>query len=209
MPRKTTDRDDRNIKRQFEMDPKTSLRKVAHDVAPSVSHMTIKRRANEFGIVAKRTKKTIMITPVNIKKRLEWCKARKDWTEDDWSRVMFSDESWFFWQYHGAEYVWLREDDTDNPVQKKAQKKHPDKVMFWGAFCIRGVSELYRVEGNMRKEQYIGVITHYVLPAMEKLLGYGGLFQQDNAPPHTAKLIKNYFEELKEFGDLEVMNWPP
>ena len=61
----------------------------------------------------------------------------------------------------------------------------------------------------MLKEQHLRVIMHYVLPAMGKLRGYGGLFQQDNDPPNTARLIKNYFEELKEMNNLEAINWPP
>ena len=47
------------------------------------------------------------ITMRNAKSRLEWCKARSNWTLEQWKRVIWSDESSFtIWQSNGRIWVW-------------------------------------------------------------------------------------------------------
>ena len=46
------------------------------------------------------------ITMRNTKHRLEWCKARRHWTLEQWKHVVWSDESRFtIWQYEGQ--IWV------------------------------------------------------------------------------------------------------
>jgi hypothetical protein len=48
------------------------------------------------------------ITMCNAKRRLEWCKARRHWTLEQWKLVLWSDESRFtIWQSNGQIRVWL------------------------------------------------------------------------------------------------------
>jgi hypothetical protein len=42
------------------------------------------------------------ITMRNAKRQLEWCKAQRHWTLEQWKRVLWSDESCFtIWQSNG------------------------------------------------------------------------------------------------------------
>ena len=42
------------------------------------------------------------LTMRNVKSRLEWCKARRHWTLEQWKHVLWSDESLFtVWQSDG------------------------------------------------------------------------------------------------------------
>ncbi|KAG0972341.1 hypothetical protein G6F29_013545 [Rhizopus arrhizus] len=62
--------------------------------------------------------------------RLKWAKAHKDWTEDDWRRVVFSDETKInVWGSDGCKYFWRRPGD-------KLQSLHLDLRVKGGAGSI-------------------------------------------------------------------------
>ena len=43
----------------------------------------------------------------NAKHQLEWCKAQRHWTLEQWKHVLWSDESHFtIWQSDGQIWVW-------------------------------------------------------------------------------------------------------
>jgi hypothetical protein len=42
------------------------------------------------------------ISPVNAKRRLKWCKERRQWTVDNWKRVIWGD---------GPRYIMWRSDE--------------------------------------------------------------------------------------------------
>ena len=66
---------------------------------------------------------------------------------------------------------------------RKLQKKGGKKLMVWGAIKSSGEKVLVKFEGNVNSEKYIAVLKDHLLPFMD----LGELFQQDNAPPHTAQ----------------------
>ena len=80
--------------------------------------------------------------------------------------------------------------------------------MVWGAFCASGVGRFYKVEGKMKKEQYLKIVNQEAVPSGLELLGEGFIFQQDNDPKHTAKIVKARFAELHEEGVLTLLPWP-
>ena len=54
---------------------------------------TIERFLNEKGYFARRMTKKPDISLSNKEKRLKWAEERKDWSQNDWQKIMFSDES--------------------------------------------------------------------------------------------------------------------
>ena len=74
--------------------------------------------------------------------------------------------------------------------------------MVWGAIKSSGEKVLVKFEGNVNSEKYIAVLKDHLLPFMD----LGELFQQDNAPPHTAQKTQTFFAET---GVEILVNWPP
>ena len=45
-------------------------------------------------------------------------------------------------------------------------------------------------------------------PPVKCLIDNGLIFQQDNAPNHTALKVKSYLKQKEQSGEVEVMKWP-
>lgn len=79
--------------------------------------------------------------------------------------------------------------------------------MVWGCISKNGVGPLVRIDGIMRKEEYLAILQQY-LPGVVESMGLAAekvIFQQDNDPKHTAHVVRNWMQRQK-FGNLK---WPP
>ena len=62
----------------------------------SVNTRTIRNRLHkDFKLPARKPLNKPLITPRMAQQRLEFCLHNKDWTKEDWQKVMLSDESTF------------------------------------------------------------------------------------------------------------------
>jgi len=80
--------------------------------------------------------------------------------------------------------------------------------MFWAAFGYGVRTTLVPMEGDPESPKggvsarvYRQVLDRYLPP----ILGFMAIFMQDNAPIHTAHIIRDWFAEQ----GIEVMDWPP
>ncbi|GFU08935.1 retrovirus-related Pol polyprotein from transposon TNT 1-94 [Trichonephila clavipes] len=60
-----------------------------------VSSRTIRRCLSEGHLGSWRPLRVLPLTPTHRRLRLEWCRARGNWTAAEWNQVVFSDESSF------------------------------------------------------------------------------------------------------------------
>ncbi|GFX47163.1 transposable element Tc1 transposase [Trichonephila clavipes] len=95
--RKTTRREDRRIVRQSLVDPTVTRSTIRADVGVAIVPQTIPRHLAEANLKSKRPFRALPLTPEHRQLRLQWCLARPMWNVTDWQKVVFSDESLFFW----------------------------------------------------------------------------------------------------------------
>lgn len=77
--------------------------------------------------------------------------------------------------------------------------------MVWGCFSAKGMGPLRRIETTMDQHLYIDIMEKTMNPYRLKVFGERSvIFQQDNDPKHTAKLVKNWFSD----NAVPVMDWP-
>ena len=131
-PHTTTSRTDRKIKRlcQKQLFIFSSEIKISMQELSSVTTRTIRNRLHkDFKLPARKPLKKPLITQ-KIAQRLEFCLQYKNWTSDDWQKVMFSDESTFL-QF--ASYKpFVRRSLGSSPVNSRYLQptvKHPPSVM--------------------------------------------------------------------------------
>ena len=137
---------------------------------------------------------------------MKWCEKHKDWTVDQWSKVLFSDESPFSVRCKIAKRVWAKPGEGLRPETCQATVKHGVKINVWGCFAAHGVGELYQVDDILEQKQYQQILEDYMIPSATKLFPNGEkwIFQQDNDPKHTAKKTKDWFRT----NEVEVLDWP-
>lgn len=82
-----------------------------------------------------------------------------------------------------------------------------NSVMMWACFAGGEVGDLVKVDGTINRHGYHNILQRHALPSGQRLVGDGFIFQQDNAPIHTARLNKRYLGKLEKPGDCVVTAW--
>ena len=178
-------------------------------VGVSASARTVRRRLLEDGLVSRRAAKKPLLSRKNIRDRLIFCKRYRDWTAEDWGKVIFSDESPF--QLFGASANKLVRRGQGKCYHQSCVKpivKHPETIHVWGCFSAKGVGSLTILPKNtaMNKEWYQHILREQLLPTIQEQFGDEQcLFQHDGAPCHKAKVITKWLGEQ----NIDILGpWP-
>ena len=75
--------------------------------------------------------------------------------------------------------------------------KHQKSVNVWGCFSWNGVGDLYRVKGIMTGPVYCQILIHHFVPSARQLCGNNFVFQHDNDPKHTSRVVQQYLANKK------------
>src|SRR4030095_1908269 len=91
---------------------------------------------------------------IDKKRRLAYAKKYSSWTEEDWKRVIWTDEmSIKIGLARGTQdWVWRKPDEEWHPDCIDARKKPGNGVMFWGSFrwgCI-GPGTFFELEEKQK-----------------------------------------------------------
>ena len=68
-------------------------KKLETDLGIKCNSETVRRTLRSQGLGAIEKPEKTLLTDGHVKKRLAWCRAHKDWTIDDWKRVVWTDET--------------------------------------------------------------------------------------------------------------------
>lgn len=152
--RKTTKRTDNAIVRTSKKDPFMPSREIRDNInldhGSNISHQTVIRRLKEANLAGCVARKKPFISKINMKKRLEWAIDHKDWSVDDWKRVLWCDESPFTLAYHGRQFVWRPKGKAYMSRYIKPSFKHGGgNIQVWGCFSWSGVGDLYKINDTL------------------------------------------------------------
>lgn len=140
--------------------------------------------------------------------RLEWAQRHVNWSFEQWSNIIWSDETWVTPGRHRKTYVTRRSFEAFDQtcIIDKVQRKKG--WMFWACFAgnEKGPCLFWEKEwGTINAETY----QQHIIPLVDGWIRLKGLenlvFMQDNAPAHAAKPT---IQELEERG-IKIMVWPP
>ena len=159
-------------------------------------------------MVARIKQKKPYLKPEHQQHRLEFAKKYKNWTYEDWSKIIWSDESKFqVFGSDGKQYYWKRTGESLKSHHIKPTVKFGGgKVMVWGCFTFRGVGNFCKIDGNMNGALYRQILEEDLMNSIEEH-GFAIndiIFQQDNDPKHTANLTKEWFDN----NNITVLDWP-
>lgn len=187
--------------RQTKIDPFCTAKQLKTEVpeAGTVSDRTIRRYLCRNGLYGRIAAPKPKLTPDHIRKRIDFCRSKRDWTLRDWNRVIFTDESKLEINPRRKQFVNARH------VSKYCTEttKFSKSLMVWGAIRGDGYRTLVKCQGTVNSEQYQRILQQelpdlYSDPSM--------LFQQDGATIHTSHSTLQFFHS-KNVSLLH--NYPP
>ena len=80
--------------------------------------------------------------------------------------------------------------------------------MVWGGISWNHKSALVVMDGTLTRQRYIDEILRPVaIPFGKASIGNGFLFQDDNAHPHRANVVKDFHEQSLDYSVMGY--WPP
>ena len=133
---KTTKREDRYIERALQQNSFLPLKDITNILGHQISEITLRRRRSQAGLESHIAAQKPELRAENVVKRLEWAINHKDWTVEDWKRVIWSDES-SIWVGVNPCRQWVIRPPGErlNPkYAKKTFKSAQVKVMVWACF---------------------------------------------------------------------------
>lgn len=178
-----------------------------------ISVQTVRRVLKEYGLKAKKIKKKPAISKKNKWERLKWARKHREWTVEDWKRVIWSDETKINrFGSDGNKYAWVKDGANLQPREIEPTVKFGGgSVMVWGCMTWAGVGYAARIEGTMDGPLYVKILRDCLLPTLEACMlmpefpPYNQLyFQQDNDSKHTSGAAKDFFSGQ----GFKVLQWP-
>lgn len=212
-PRKLTEEDRDHVYDLIQQTPSITREDLLAEVDYKVKKTSIWRLTHEMGLRKWRKMQRPMLTPERAAKRLAWARRYQHFSTSDWSRVFWSDECTVErgigqrreWTFTSPKYQ-----PREHEVQATPMRGNQIKQMFWAAFSgaprKTGLIPLFG-DPTAERTGITGAVIHdlyrRILPTL--IQNADGIFQHDNAPTHTAHIVRELLHDL----GLEVMEWPP
>jgi transposase len=217
----TTERDERSLVRTALTNRTTILRDITNHTALTISPRTVQRRLSDHGIKKYIAVTKPFLTPEQMRARLDWAIHRMEWTEADWQKVIWSDESSVeIGRDTKPRWVFRREDERFKPeCLKPSFKSKRVSIMVWGCFAGGKLGPLIAYpKGGISSAEYIATLKEGLLPFIIALnngednievdqiqVAMGDyIFMQDNAPIHTSAATRAFLTS----HHITTMSWP-
>ena len=161
----------------------------------NISIRTLWRRLRKEFIKKWKARGCAKITQRVANERLLWAIEYKDFTAEDWSYIVFTDEVSMEKRDNITDiWVFRRLGEQDECLSKyvKPRIRNIVSLMLWGCFVGYFRSPLIPLHSQQMAEMYIQVLQRYLVPFIIETLPKNGvfdaIFQQDNVPTHKAHI---------------------
>ncbi|GFU90253.1 transposable element Tcb2 transposase [Trichonephila clavipes] len=144
------------------------------------------------------------ITATHCHLRLPWSREHALWTPQQWSCVMFSDESRFSLQSDSRLTLKSRMPGTRHHQENTIERHRYDGAVWivWGGIILGSRTDLYVQSVTMTGHIYRDVILEHHVRLFRGAIGAEFLFMNDNARPHRA----NFVDECLQSEDITRMD---
>jgi len=165
--------------------------KEANRLLPQpVSVTTVRRRLREAGLIAKKIVKRPALKQQHINGRLQFVRKYKEWTMDDWARVIWSDESKINRICSdGLRYVW---DDAPGEITSRSVqgtvKFGGGSVSVWSCMSWNGPGYIAMIDETLNSQLYIQILQEDLQMSIDEwgMAKDQLIFQHDNDPVKKA-----------------------
>ena len=179
----------------------------AKETGVEASTRTVRRRLVENALPARKPRRKPLMKEATRAKRLAFAREHKNWTAEDWSRVIFSDETWAqLFENGGKRWVRRPPGEALGPKFILPTVKHPEKVMCWGAITPNAKSKLVFIDGDVDADKYIEVLKEANLKRfVRQHPDPNPVLMEDGAGPHRARKTQEWH---RRNGISVLPSWP-
>ncbi|GFW24253.1 transposable element Tc1 transposase [Trichonephila clavipes] len=209
-PRGTTPADDRYIVLQARRNRRQTAGEIARHKTQAtgrpVSRFTVATRLHG-GLFARRPVRCVPLTPAHQKRRSLWCREHRNWRENEWGRVLFTDESRFSLSSDSHRILIWRERGTRNHPANIIERDRYGGcgVLVWGGIMLGSRTDLHIFDaGSVNETRYCNEILLLYVRLFRGAMGLQFLFMDDNAPCHRTVAAEQLLESL----ETKRMDWP-
>ncbi|KAI1005657.1 hypothetical protein K3495_g2559 [Podosphaera aphanis] len=191
-------------------------RQIVHDIT-NETHRTPKQVAASLkevhSISARKKAKKPALTSRHRKARLNFAQKHKEWTIEDWKKVIWSDETKINRICSdGIHYTWRKpQPGLAGRGIVPTLKFGGGGIMIGGYMAWSGPGVMVQVVGKMKAQQYISILQENLTLCMEAASLLQDMppadqliFPQDNDPKHTARATTSFLRSR----DIKCLDWP-
>ena len=100
--------------------------------------------------------------------------------------------------------AWRPKNTRFNTKYTKKSVKHGTSAMVWGCFSALGTGPIHTTNGIMERFVYKDIMEDVLLSHAEWVMPLKWIFQQDNDPKQTSKVVKKLFKDK----NITTIEWP-
>ncbi|GFX13259.1 transposable element Tcb2 transposase [Trichonephila clavipes] len=210
-PRGTTPEDDRYIVLQARRNRRQTAGEISRHTTQAtgrpISRFTVARRLHGGGLFARRPVRRVSLTPAHRRRRSLWWREHGNWRDNEWGRVLFTDESRFCLSSDSHRIlIWRERGSRNHPSNIIERDRYGGRgVLVWGGIMLGSRTDLHIFDAGLVNEtRYCNEILFKYVRLFRGAMGLQFLFMDDNAPCHRTVPA----EQLLESEDIERMDWP-
>ncbi|GFW79701.1 transposable element Tcb1 transposase [Trichonephila clavipes] len=185
-PRGTTPANDRYIVLQARRNRRQTAEEIARHTTQTtgrpISRFTVARRLHGGGLFARCPVRCVPLTPAHQRRHSLWCRELRNWRDNEWGRVLFTDESRFS----------LSSDSHRILIWREREAAIIPRTSLKGTGSVNGT-------------RYCNEILLPFVRLFRGAMGLQFLFMDDNAPCHRTVAA----EQLLESRRLAARTLPP
>ncbi|GFX43388.1 transposable element Tcb2 transposase [Trichonephila clavipes] len=140
-PRGTTPADYRYVVLQARRNRRQTAGEIARHTTQatgrSISRFTVARRLHGGGLFARRPVRCVPLTPAHRRRRSLWYREHRNWRDNEWGRVLFTDESRFSLSSDSHPILIWRERGSRNHPSNIIERDRMKVAVFSGAMGLQ------------------------------------------------------------------------
>ncbi|GFV45379.1 transposable element Tc3 transposase [Trichonephila clavipes] len=210
-PRGTTPADDWCIVLQARRNRRQTAGEIARHTTQAtgrpISRFTVARRLHGGGLFARRPVRCVPLTPARRRRSL-WCREHQSWRDNEWGRVLFTDESRFSLSSDSHHIlIWRERGSRNHPSNIIEKDRYGVRgVLVWRGIMLGSRTDLHIFDaGSVNGTRYCNEILLPYVRLFRGTMGLQFLFMDDNAPCHRTVAA----EQLLERRRLAARTLPP
>ncbi|GFW02138.1 transposable element Tcb2 transposase [Trichonephila clavipes] len=172
-----------------------------------ISRFTVARRLHGGGLFARCPLRCVPLTPAHRRRRSLWCREHRNWRDNEWGQVLFTDENRFSLSSDSHRIlIWRERGSRNHPSNIIERDRYGGRgVLVWGGIMLGSRTDLHIFDaGSVNGTHYCNEILLPYVRLFRGAMGLQFLFMDDNAPCHRTVAA----EQLLESEDIESMDWP-